>query len=333
MTKGSNHGRKLYTASVLASPIVKFSRVLPGLLVLVLLTAAPFALYALKDPERAPLDDAARASAPGRFVHLSDGYTHYDIGGPATGRPVVLVAGFSVPYYIWDPTFSALVDAGFRVLRYDYYGRGYSDRPDARYDQDLYVRQLSELLDAVGMKGAVDLVGLSMGGAVVTSMADRQPGRVRSLVYIDPSFRTPYAPPSTLGWSFLAAVHGEHQWADEQLADFLHPERFPDWPDKYRVQLQYRGFRRARLSELVTNAHVDQRDEVARVGTHVRPVLAIWGKQDRTVPFELSEQFLRVMPKARLVPVDQAGHLPHLEQPATVNRVLREFLSAEPTQP
>lgn len=35
--------------------------------------------------------------------------------------------GFSVPYYIWEPTFAALVQAGLRVLRYDLYGRGYSD--------------------------------------------------------------------------------------------------------------------------------------------------------------------------------------------------------------
>src|SRR5438876_5387767 len=34
--------------------------------------------------------------------------SHYEVGGPAGGRAVVLVAGFSVPYYLWDPTFNAL---------------------------------------------------------------------------------------------------------------------------------------------------------------------------------------------------------------------------------
>ena len=63
-------------------------------------------------------------------MRLSDGFTHYELGGPPTGHLVVLAAGFSVPYYIWDPTFSALTEAGVRVLRYDYYGRGFSDRPD-----------------------------------------------------------------------------------------------------------------------------------------------------------------------------------------------------------
>ena len=95
------------------------------------------------------------------------------------------------------------------------------------------------------------------------------PDRVRSLIYVDPSFRSPGPMPPTNPqvWSFFTAIFTERQWADEQLADFLHPERFPDWPARYRVQMQYRGFRRARLSELVGNASVDQREEIERVGT------------------------------------------------------------------
>ena len=55
-------------------------------------------------------------------------------------------------------------------------------------------------------------------------------------------------------WNFITAVVDERTWAQEQLGDFAHPERFPDWPDRYRVQMQYRGFRRARQSDIVANA-------------------------------------------------------------------------------
>src|SRR5690349_4817006 len=105
-----------------------------------------FFIYA--DPERLELDSATRASMPGQFAKLTDGYTHYQLSGPQDGRVVVLAAGFSVPYYIWDPTFNALTSAGFRVLRYDYYGRGYSDRPGIAFTDEMYVRQLEELLQA-----------------------------------------------------------------------------------------------------------------------------------------------------------------------------------------
>ena len=292
--------------------------------------AVAWGLYSLADPERLELDPSVRRSAPGQFVALSDGYTHYELGGRPDGRVVVLAAGSSVPYYIWDPTFSTLVEAGFRVLRYDYYGRGYSDRPGIPYTLDLHVRQLAQLLDALGLRDSIDLVGLSFGGAVVTGFADRYPARVRSLVYFDPAFQQPESIPFTAGlpfvWNFVTAVFDEHDWALEQLGDFLHPERFPDWPTRYRVQLQYKGFRRARLSEIVTSASADQTDQVKRVGLHPRPVLVIWGMQDPAVPFALSEHLLEVMPRARLVAVESAGHLPQWEQPAVVHPELIAFL-------
>jgi pimeloyl-ACP methyl ester carboxylesterase len=285
------------------------------------------ALYSYSDPETLELDDDVRRTTPGQFIHLTDGYTHYEIAGPAGGRLTVLAAGFSVPYYIWDPTFTALTGAGVRVLRYDYYGRGFSDRPDVPYTQALYVRQITELLDALH-ETSVDLVGLSLGGSIITSVADAHPDRVRSLIYVDPSFRSPEPAPagSAAVWSFLTAIFTERGWADEQVGDFLHPERFPGWADRYRIQMQYRGFRRARLAELTANADVDQRDEVARVGQHARPVLVIWGRQDPVVPFAESAELLQAMPRARLVTVDDAGHLPQLEQPAVVNAAILDFL-------
>jgi pimeloyl-ACP methyl ester carboxylesterase len=292
--------------------------------------AACGGVYVTADPERRDIDEAVRASAPGDFVRLTDGYTHYQLAGSLGGRMVVLAAGVSVPYYIWDPTFDVLVQAGFRVLRYDYYGRGYSDRPDIAYNQNAYVRQLTELLDALGITAPVDLVGLSFGGSVITSFADRHPTRVRTLVYIDPSFRSPYVlsvfERLPFVWNFMTAVFDERFWADAQLDDFLHPERFPDWPDRYREQIQYRGFRRAQHSTVLTNATMDQGPELKRVGQHARPVLVFWGKEDNSVPFEFSAALLQAMPRARLVPVESAGHLPHWEQPEAVHPVLIDFL-------
>ena len=297
---------------------------------IVALVATPVALPSLADPEKLNLDESVRRATPGQFVRLTDGYTHYEIAGPPTGHVVVLAAGFSVPYYIWDPTFTALTGAGLRVLRYDYYGRGFSDRPDVPYTQAFYVRQLAELLDSLRVTASIDLVGLSLGGGVITSVADRFPDRVRSLIYVDPSFRAPGSLPPFAGtpamWNFVAALGAERAWADEQLDDFVHPERFPDWPARYRVQMQYRGFRRARLSELVANADVDQREELERVGKHPRPVLVFWGKQDPSVPFEQSGPLLEAMPLARLVAVEDSGHLPQWEQPAITHTALLEFL-------
>jgi pimeloyl-ACP methyl ester carboxylesterase len=127
-------------------------------------------------------------------------------------------------------------------------------------------------------------------------------------------------------WNYVTAILDERSWASDQLGDFLHPEHFPDWPKRYRDQIQYKGFRRARLSEIVTNAGIDQDDQLQRVGQHARPVLVIWGKQDPTVPFEESEWMMRALPQGHLVAVESSGHLPQWEQPDVVHPELIHFL-------
>ena len=59
------------------------------------------------------------------------------------------VHGFSVPYYLWDPVVTALTGAGFQTLRYDLFGRGFSDRPNVSYNADLYDHQLTDLLNGL----------------------------------------------------------------------------------------------------------------------------------------------------------------------------------------
>jgi pimeloyl-ACP methyl ester carboxylesterase len=308
----------------------------PRLLIFVILAGAlAFTVYRLKDPERRTLDDHARREAPGRFVRLPEGVTHYEVAGPDTGRVVVLAAGFSVPAYIWDSLYLRLAGAGFRVVRYDYYGRGWSDRPDAVYDQDLFVRQLRGLLDSLRVR-AVDLAGLSFGGAVVTSFADAYPDRVRSLMYVDPVFNVGRPLPPEERSSWVWTVHmlfrgGGDAMADGQLGDFLHPERFPDWSSRYRVQQQFIGTREAlRRTRAAIAVAPHQDEQLRRLGTHPRPVLVVWGRHDSVAPFTRSRSLLAAMPRAVLVPVDSAAHLPHLEQPELVASAATRFLRAGP---
>jgi pimeloyl-ACP methyl ester carboxylesterase len=290
--------------------------------------------YRARDPENRTLDDAARTEAPGRFVHLADGITHYELAGPDTGRVVVLAAGFSVPGYIWDSLYHGLADSGFRVVRFDYYGRGWSDRPDAVYDQELFVRQLLGLLDSLRIDGPVDLAGLSFGGAIVTSFTDAHPDRVRSLLYFDPVFNTgrPLPPEERSRWAWnlhMVLRGGSEAMASGQLFDFLHPERFPDWAARYRVQQQFRGTRESlRRTRAAIAVAPHQTEQIQRLGAAPRPVLIVWGREDKVAPFAESKALLAAMPRATFVPVDSAAHLPHLEQPRVVVPAVVRFLEA-----
>src|SRR5687767_5114610 len=142
--------------------------------------------------ETEELNEFTRKEASGSFVQLSDGFTHYELSNPEAEETVVLAHGFSVPYFIYDPTFAFLTQAGFRVLRYDLFGRGFSDRPETRYNIDLFVRQLGDLLDALHLTRPVSLVGLSTGGPITATFTLRIPERVDKLVLIDPVGAKPF---------------------------------------------------------------------------------------------------------------------------------------------
>lgn len=288
------------------------------------------ALYVIRNPEQRDLDAAARQSAPGRFVTLGDGITHYDVAGPDSGQRVVLVHGFSVPYYIWDSTATALTAAGFRVARYDQFGRGFSDRPDVPYDAELFDRQLVQLLDSLGWRERVDVVGLSMGGPVSATFATRHPERTRSITLVDPAAGPRTAPPVI----FRVPILGRALWqglavpgmADGQRTDFVEPSKWPDWTDRYRVQMQYRGFGRALLSTLNETKGVGLDSVYARVGAIGTRTLLVWGIEDSTVSINRAESVRKAIPQAQFHPIERAGHLPHMERTDVVNPLLIEFL-------
>jgi pimeloyl-ACP methyl ester carboxylesterase len=286
----------------------------------------------LGEPRR--LDAAARSGVPGTFINLPDGVVHYELAGPEDGQPVVLIHGFSTPYFIWDATFGALAAAGFRVLRYDLFGRGYSDRPDTAYNMDLFLRQLTGLLDALSLSQPVDLVGLSMGGAIAVAFTARNPGRVRRLCLLDPAglpLKMPFLArvvKAPLLGELIFGVFGGRFLLANQGSDFYRlPADFAAFQARYTRQMPFRGFRRALLSTLRGDAVGDRAAEFAAVGRRPRPKLLLIGEHDRTVPLETHVRIQELMPGIEFRAIPLAGHLPHYERPEVVNPLLVEFLS------
>lgn len=280
--------------------------------------------------------ERGREGATGAFVRLSDGLTHYELGGPEDGRPVVLVHGFSVPMFIWEPTFTALKEAGFRVLRYDLYGRGLSDRPPVRYDKALFVRQLSELVEALGIPRPFALAGLSMGGAIAAAYTARSEGAVERLALLDPA-GLPYPIPT--GMKLLKVpILGELLMGPpgtrlllKGLRDDLgedHPA-LPEYEANYRRQMRYFGFRRALLSTIRSGVLWGSEADFAAVGRLGLPVLLIWGEEDEVVPFALHKRLLELMPQAQFRPIAGAKHIPHYEKPEVVQPILLDFLRGD----
>ena len=283
--------------------------------------------------ETEELNDSTRNAFDGSFISLPNGITHYELANPQAENTVVLVHGFSVPSFIFDPTFRFLTESGFRVLRYDLFGRGFSDRPHVRYNIDLFIKQLYDLLDALRFTSPVNLIGLSMGGPVSATFTARHPERVKSLTLIDPSGVRPVSLTPMLRLAKVPIVAetvfglmGTDGMVRSAGRDFYDPRLVDHFIGKYRVQMQYKGFKRALLSSIRNTMLGSFVKSYKQVGKLDKPVQLFWGRDDTTVPFEHSNDLRAAMPNIEFHVIENCGHIPHYEKPHEVNPILLKFL-------
>lgn len=122
-------------------------------------------------------------STTGEEVKLS--YKDY-----GTGRPVVLIHGWPLSKEMWEYQIEDLVEAGFRVIKYDRRGFGKSSKPWSSYDYDTLTSDLNAIIEELDLNDAV-LVGFSMGGGeAVRYLSKYGSSRVSKLVLV--SAVTPY---------------------------------------------------------------------------------------------------------------------------------------------
>jgi pimeloyl-ACP methyl ester carboxylesterase len=274
--------------------------------------------------------DALRKAHGGEYVQLSDGVTHYEVSGPADGPVVVLIHGGTVPLFAWDAQVPALVEAGFRVLRYTHYGRGYSDRPNVDYDRALYQRQLRELLDALELDGPFHVVGLSFGAATAATFAHENPDLVDKIAFIAPVvdysdgkvlFTLAKAP--VLG-EWLVRVFAVDKAVSRATGFFEAANAPPSYVTRFEEQTRIPGFERSLLSMSRSDALTSYRDTYANLGEG--PKLVIWGAEDEEIPRNHVDFLLRNMTNVSFVEFPHVGHGVTVQRAPVVNVRLVTFL-------
>jgi pimeloyl-ACP methyl ester carboxylesterase len=288
--------------------------------------------YLLANRERHALNDTVRAKLGGNYVRLSTGVTHYELAGPAEGPIVCLIHGLTIPIWTWDPHIDALHAAGLRTLRYDMYGRGYSDRPRVRYDRALFVTQLKELLDTLGITQPVDIVGSSLGSGIGITFAAQNPSRVRRVVCLSPLVNSGKVPiamfrPPVVGEVLMRFV-GMPFYTKRALHFYrAHPER-ERYTAKYLEQISYRGFEYSGLSEIRSDISGDYRDAYRTVGANGHPALLIYGSEDHEFTRESVDEACALLNHCAFHEIPAVGHGIELHLHPKVNELLVSFLTA-----
>ena len=263
------------------------------------------------------------------FIQLSKGFTYYKWDNKDSNTtPIVLVHGFSVPSYIWDPTFDLLSENGYSVISLDLYGRGFSQNLNDDYTDELFANQVIDLIENLDIK-SVKLVGLSNGGRVISKVADLKPELVDKLIYVASSgFRVVNEAIDKKVSEKEVDDFIEKNYptiSKGQLADFKYPENHIGWDVKYEELLKYKGFARALISTRKNHYTMDRIH--VKIQNSDIPVYTIWGDSDNVVVYKKFEKRIElILPKRKEFFILESGHLPHMENPIQFNEILLSII-------
>ncbi|MFF8838582.1 alpha/beta fold hydrolase [Streptomyces sp. NPDC015130] len=253
----------------------------------------------------------------------------HDLAGQGPSTVVLLHSGVC-DRRMWDGQFSALAEAGHRVVRCDL--RGFGETPvDAAHTHADDVR---DLLDHLGIDRAA-VVGSSFGGEIALELAVRHPGRVSALALLCsgmPGFEPSEELRAWGGREDELLEAGDLDGAVELNVDtWLGPEA--DGTARALVrEMQRRAFE-VQLAAPDAFSPVPAgvaADDLAGIAA---PALVVAGGHDVPDFRSVADELTRTLPAARRLDLDWAGHLPALERPAETAGLLTAFLGELPARP
>jgi pimeloyl-ACP methyl ester carboxylesterase len=254
----------------------------------------------------------------------------YETFGDPGNPPLLLVMGLGAQMLSWPEEFCRLLaDRGFYVIRYDNRDVGLSTRLDhlgvpnpmqvyARavppaYTIDDLADDAASLLEALGIQAA-HVVGGSMGGFIVQSLAVRHPEKVLSLTSFMSDLggedSVPAAP------DVIALLLSQPPQDREGLIEHGVKLSRVFWGSRYFDEERARSTRTAAVDRAISidgtarqaGACLVRPSRREALGSLQVPALVIHGDADPLVPFENGKRTAAAIPGARLLVLPEAGH-------------------------
>ena len=273
-----------------------------------------------------------------RYIKIGEINTRYWSAGD-TGPRVVLIHGVGRFLEEWLPSFDALA-AHCRVCALDLPGHGLSDKPlSTSYrtaDLSGFVKDFMGALDI----NHAHIVGHSLGGGIALQLTLRFPEAVDKLVLVcsaglgkEATLVLRIATIPVVGELLTRpSLSGTRRLLKEFVND---PALLTD----DFVGLSYRmaavpGAQRAVLKTLRSAGNLfGQHDDIYRsiidnLGSIAKPVLILWGRQDRVLPVAHGQSAVKRLPDGRLKILEDCGHLPMLENTRMFNDSILDFLGS-----
>lgn len=222
---------------------------------------------------------------------------------------------------MWAQQVAALEAAGYRVLAPDLPGFGDAALEPPTVD---YVAFAAGLLDEPAA-----VVGCSFGGRVALELAGSRPELVTKLVLVAPGLgSTEWSEETQAGFAEEEALveRGDLTGAAEQQARmWLAPDASAEVRE-LTAAMTMRSYEQQLPVESEVRAVWPEPSAETRLAELEVPTLLVVGDADLPELRSLCERLARELPHARLETIVGAGHLPSLERPHELDRLLLDFL-------
>ena len=253
----------------------------------------------------------------------------YALEGPDDAPVVAFSNSLGATLEMWDALLPMLAGR-YRTLRYNTRGHGGSATRDAPIAITDLAADLTGLLDALGI-GRAHLVGLSLGGMTVQSIASTHPARPLSICLM----ATAAILPTAQSWNERAQTvraQGMAVIAEATLARWFTPglaRREPETVEAVRA----RFLACDPVGYAICCGAIGRMDLRAALPAITAPALVIAGRDDPSTPPAMAEAICAGIPDAELVVLPRAAHLLAVERPEAAGSHLRAFLDRHATPP
>ena len=154
--------------------------------------AIPACLYLALDRENIDINEF-RLNSGYQEVNLTEGITSYKDVGDKNNKVIVIVHGATFGSLAYEEYVNVFLENNYRVITYDQYGRGYSDRVHTNVSIELMEKQLKELIEHCEIEDII-LYGVSFGAAVVAKYAANNPENISFIGYQVPVINSANVP-------------------------------------------------------------------------------------------------------------------------------------------
>lgn len=256
------------------------------------------------------------------FARINGVLLHYRLAGPEGAPVVVLANSLGTDARIWDGVIALLAET-YRVVSYDKRGHGLSEVPLGDYSLDDHLDDLFGLVDHLRIERFA-LAGVSIGGLITQGAALRAPDRLTAIVICNSA---PKVGDATL-WKarmYLVRENGVAAIADSIMERWFSPDFRSGRPDELA------GWRNMFLRADATGyastcATLRDADLTGQIAAIALPTLVVAGEADLATPVALVATCAAAIADARFEIFPGVGHIPSIEQPEPLARLMLEFL-------